>query len=110
MFWGQGQGLSNYDLGQQGGEETVTLLTTEIPGHTHTLNGYNDVGNNPSPNLHALGNYGTKTYQTPPIQNQQTMAFQALPPAGGDFPHNNDQPYLTVQFCIALQGVFPPRG
>src|SRR5919205_1020681 len=44
MFWGQGQGLSNYDLGQQGGEETVTLLTTEIPGHTHTLNGYNDVG------------------------------------------------------------------
>jgi microcystin-dependent protein len=107
---GQGQGLSEYFEGQSGGTETVTLLDSEIPGHTHSLNAFNTVGDNPSPNAHALANYGTKTYLPPPVQTPQTMAFQALPVAGGSFPHNNDQPYLTLQFCIALQGVFPPRG
>jgi microcystin-dependent protein len=109
MHQGDGQGLSQRFLGEQGGEEAVTLLETEIPAHTHTLSGYNDVGDDPSPNAHALANYGTKTYKTPPNSNAVQMAFQALPVAGGGFPHNNDQPYLTVQFCIALQGVFPPR-
>jgi microcystin-dependent protein len=72
--------------------------------------GYNDFGNNPNPENHALANYGTKTYLPAPVQSPQTMAFQVLPPAGASFPHNNDQPYLTLQYCIALQGVFPPRG
>jgi microcystin-dependent protein len=109
MHPGIGQGLTERFLGEQAGEETVTLLQTEIPGHTHTLSGYNDVGDDPSPSAHALANYGTKTYKTPPNTNAVQMAFQALQPAGGDLPHNNDQPYLTVQFCIALQGVFPAR-
>jgi microcystin-dependent protein len=106
---GQGQGLSDYELGQEGGSETVTLLTSEMPMHTHSMNAYNDVGNNPSPLNHAFGNYGTATYLPGPVQSPQQMAFQVLPLAGGSFPHNNNQPYLTLQYCIALQGVFPAR-
>jgi microcystin-dependent protein len=102
-------GLGEYALGQSGGEEYVTLLQTEIPGHTHSLNALNVLGDNPNPGGHALANYGATTYQPPPVQSPQTMAFQALPVAGGDQPHNNDQPYLSVGYCIALQGVFPPR-
>jgi microcystin-dependent protein len=107
---GQGQGLSDYFLGQTGGSDTVTLIQAEMPFHTHTLNAYNTLGDQPGPAGNSLANYGTKTYLPPPIQSQQTMAFQALPIAGASLPHNNDQPYLGLQFCIALQGVFPPRG
>ena len=60
----------------------------------------NNVGN-------ALG-IGNGVYVAPGAQTQ--LNFQALAPAGGDQPHNNMQPYLTFYFCIALQGVFPPRG
>jgi microcystin-dependent protein len=49
-------------------------------------------------------------YQQTVNANLVSMAPEALPPAGGDQPHNNLQPYLTFYFCIALQGVFPPRG
>src|SRR4051794_20765022 len=93
---GQGQGLSYYDQGQQGGSETVSVIQSEIPLHTHGMFAYNDIGNNPGPSGHAFGNYGTKTYLPAPVQSPQTMAFQALPIAGSSFPHNNDQPYLTV--------------
>jgi microcystin-dependent protein len=106
---GQGQGLSDYELGQEGGSETVTLLDSETPAHSHGMFAFNDVGNAPTPSGNAYGNYGTKTYLPPPVQTPQLMAFQALAPAGGSFPHNNDQPYLTLQYCIALQGVFPAR-
>ena len=107
---GQGVGLTDRFEGECGGAETVTLLQSEIPAHTHTLSAFNTLGDSPTPAGNSLANYGTKTYLPPPVQNSQTMAFQALPVAGGDLPHNNDQPYLTVQFCIALQGVFPPRN
>jgi len=106
---GDGQGLSFYDQGQEGGSETVTLLQTEIPLHTHNMFGYNDFGNNPNPGNHAYANYGTKTYLPGPLQSGQEMAFQSLPVAGASFPHNNDQPYLVLQYCIALQGIFPAR-
>jgi microcystin-dependent protein len=106
---GDGQGLSPYDQGQTGGSETVTLLTSEMPFHTHGMFAYNDVGDNPGPSGHAFANYGAKTYLTGPVQSPQTMAFQALPIAGSSFPHNNDQPYLVLQYCIAMQGIFPAR-
>ena len=107
---GQGQGLSEYFPGQEGGAETVTLLQSEIPAHTHSLNALNVLGDNPNPGQHTLANYGATSYHTPPVQSPQQLAFQALPIAGSSFPHNNLQPYLTLQYCIALQGVFPPRG
>jgi microcystin-dependent protein len=114
---GQGQGLSLRDLGEVSGVESVTLLTSEIPLHTHTFNAINDVADSSDPDgaLLAQGNYDTGTeaggvayYTTNSPPNAQ-MRFDALGLAGGGLPHNNMQPYLTLNFCIALQGIFPPR-
>jgi microcystin-dependent protein len=112
MHPGQGPGLSLHDLGETGGSETVTLLESEIPSHPHTLraNPANADTPTPSPNA-SLARPGTITvYQTTTNSNLGAMAGESLPPAGGDQPHNNLQPYLTFYFNIALQGVFPPRG
>jgi microcystin-dependent protein len=108
MHPGQGPGLSLYDLGQTGGSDTVTLLESEIPSHSHALRGQAALGDSPVPTNNSLGRFNNG-YQS----NTGTlvpMSDQALPPAGGDQPHNNLMPYLTLNFCIALQGVFPPRG
>jgi microcystin-dependent protein len=109
MHPGQGPGLSLHDLGETGGSETVSLLESEIPSHSHQLRAdildiadTNVVSANAS---FALSSGGT-LYQA--ASNAQ-LSGQALTPAGGDQPHNNMQPYLTLNFCIALQGVYPPR-
>jgi microcystin-dependent protein len=109
MHPGQGQGLSLHDLGEAGGAETVTLLQSEIPGHAHTMNASEADGieRTPAGQLLATG-IAISQYQTPAARTN--LSPQAVAPAGGDAPHNNMQPYLTLQFCIALQGVFPPRG
>jgi microcystin-dependent protein len=60
------------------------------------------------PTGHALARYAN-AYQQNTTQNLVAMAPESLPPAGGDQPHNNLQPYLTCYFCIALQGVYPQR-
>jgi microcystin-dependent protein len=103
-----GPGLSVYDLGQQSGSDFITLLQSEMPVHSHTLMANNTLGDAPSPPGRALARYAN-AYQTETNQNLVQMAFQGLPPAGGSLPHNNLQPYLVLNFCIALQGVFPPR-
>jgi microcystin-dependent protein len=108
---GQGQGLSLRDLGEMSGTESVTLLVSEIPLHTHTLRGNFNAGdvNDPSPDR-SLARSGTGfLYQSTTNANLTNMAFEGLPPAGGGLPHNNMQPYLTLNFCIALQGIFPQR-
>jgi microcystin-dependent protein len=109
MHPGQGQGLSLRDLGQIGGAESVTLLVSEIPFHPHTLNCSIDDGDLriPSPARSMAKSSGGNMYVS--TNGNKAMAFQALPPAGGSLPHNNMQPYLTLNFCIALQGVFPQR-
>ena len=110
MFWGQGPGLSPHDEGEQSGSEFVTLLESEIPVHTHTYNVVaGEVGDLRPPANAALARTtaGGFLYSTPTTITN--LAFQALTPAGGSLPHNNMQPYLTLNFCIALQGVFPPR-
>lgn len=112
MHPGQGQGLSLRDLGEAGGSESITLLVSEIPLHTHSLMTSPDPGELQAPNpAYALARSGGggNAYIPPSGQTTGQMAFQALPPAGGDLPHNNLQPYLTLNFCIALQGVFPQR-
>jgi len=107
---GQGPGLSLYDLGQMGGEEAVTLLQSEIPLHNHAGMGVASSGSQTNPNGNAVAQGGGRSglaYEggSPALGN-----FQQLAPSGGDQPHNNMQPYLTLNFCLALQGVFPPRG
>lgn len=111
MHPGQGQGLSLRDLGEQSGTETITLLQSEIPIHTHSLLASPDPGELQAPNAaYAMArSSGTNAYIPPAGQPTAQMALQALSPAGGNLPHNNMQPYLTLNFCIALQGVFPPR-
>ena len=110
---GQGPGLSDRVLGETGGTSTVTLLNSEMPIHGHTLLGSANPGDEagPSPNIAATGagrrgqNFYADNKGSGPSM-QVTMAG----PAGGNLPHNNMPPYLAVNFCIALQGVFPPRS
>jgi microcystin-dependent protein len=110
MHPGQGPGLSLHDLGETGGSETVSLLESEIPSHSHTLRGNNNLGDTPTAAGNTLARYANNNiYQQTVNQNLVFMAPESLPPAGGDQPHNNMQPYLTFYFCIALQGVYPPR-
>jgi microcystin-dependent protein len=109
MHPGQGPGLSSRDLGEEGGSQTVTLLESEIPFHTHTVSGSGGPASLQAPGPdRVLGRANNNVYLDNPV-NLVSMAPQALTPAGGGQPHNNMQPYLTFNFNIALQGVFPPR-
>jgi microcystin-dependent protein len=110
MHPGQGPGLSLHDLGETGGSETVSLLQSEIPAHPHSMSAAAQdpataklISNQASFSL----SQGGGIYQD--TQNAQ-LAPEATSPEGGDQPHNNMQPYLTLYFNIALQGVFPPRS
>jgi microcystin-dependent protein len=103
---GQGQGLSLRDLGEMSGVESITLLQSEMPVHTHTYGATEEAANENNPADHAPG-AGVGMYAAPAALTQ--MAFQTLSPAGGGLPHNNMQPYLALNFCIALQGIFPQR-
>jgi len=111
MHPGQGPGLSLHDLGETGGTETVTLLESEIPAHSHALMATVEDGTQGSvtPGVTLATSIGGKLYQSNTSSNLTPMSPDALAPAGGDQPHNNLMPYLTFYFCIALQGVFPPR-
>lgn len=110
---GQGQGLSLRDLGETGGSQFVTLLESEIPLHTHTMTAWaSDPATLFGPNaagtaILSRSNNGAVYNQT--VAGATMMAPQALPPAGGSLPHNNMQPYLVLNFCIAMQGVYPQR-
>lgn len=108
---GQGPGLSLHDLGETGGSETVSLLESEIPSHSHAMSGQNSNANlnDPAGAVLARAFGGGNLYKTPAGANITALSDQSLAPAGGDQPHNNLMPYLTFYFCIALQGVFPPR-
>ena len=105
---GQGQGLSERFLGEMSGVETITLLESEIPFHTHTMRAATSLGDNPNPAGNSLARY-VNAYQSTINANLVGMAPQTLSLAGGGLPHNNMQPYLTLNFCIALQGIFPQR-
>jgi microcystin-dependent protein len=111
MHPGQGPGLSLHDLGETGGSETVTLLQSEMPAHSHTLRGnFNQADvNDPSPARAIARSNPGFLYQDNTTANLTPMSPNTLAPQGSDQPHNNMMPYLTLYFNIALQGVFPPR-
>ena len=103
---GQGQGLSMRDLGEMSGVESITLLQTEIPVHTHT---WNVVASDPGEDRIPAGAEFGRAAIYGAVASTVMMAPQTLSLAGGGLPHNNMQPYLTLNFCIALQGIFPQR-
>lgn len=110
MAPGQGPGLSLYDLGEQSGTETVSLLVSEMPAHTHVVSGTTDtaVTNEPS-NAYLARPLGRGSNLYSPV-TAGAVPMQPTAVMGSGLPHNNMQPYLTLNFCIALQGVFPPRS
>ncbi len=107
---GQGPGLSDYFLGQSAGSEFVTLLESEMPAHTHNAMVSITPGTlkAPAPANALARSVNGNIYKTG-APNGQTMNFQSLSVAGASLPHNNVMPSLVLNYCIAMQGVFPPR-
>ncbi len=113
LGFGSGPGLEPYVIGEFGGEASVTLTQNQMPAHGHTVQASSGSGTQSSPANADWANakvlrQGTNLY-TPGASNT-TMSTQALSSTGGSLPHNNMPPYLVLNFCIALQGVFPARG
>jgi microcystin-dependent protein len=109
MHPGQGPGLSLHDLGETGGSDFVTLLQSEIPSHSHEIHANANPANLAAPSpLRSLARAAPGQAYSATI-SPTSFNGVAIAPAGGDQPHNNMMPYLTLYFNIALQGIFPPR-
>lgn len=94
--------------GQKSGEETHTLSASEMPRHTHVLHGSSSEGDAPVPSGHVLARTPPMIYRSP--ANLTPLASGTVTNVGGGQAHENMQPYLAVNFCIALQGLFPSRN
>ncbi len=113
MHWGNGVGLSSRVIGEVAGENSVTLLTTEMPAHTHTISGAVIANSTPSatPASNTLfTNSSPNNLYAAAVGTPVLLAPQSISTAGGSQPHNNTQPYQAVTFIIALQGIFPARN
>jgi microcystin-dependent protein len=107
---GQGPGLSERLVGESGGQATHTLIATEMPVHTHNLQASGSVAATTVANGNMLA---TVNAPNPPYHEPNALAEMGpgvLGVAGASAPHDNMQPYLTLSFIIALQGIFPPRS
>ncbi|MCB1863769.1 MAG: phage tail protein, partial [Gammaproteobacteria bacterium] len=112
---GNGPGLSNYIQGQKGGEETVTLTTAQMPSHNHpaTAHAVTPGGNSND----AAGNFwaddagsASATYHAGPANAAMNAGAVTTANTGGSQAHPNVQPYLVINYIIALVGVFPSRS
>lgn len=107
LGFGQGQGLSLYDLGQRAGTETVTLALGNLPSHNHLVRASTTAGAAPIPVSNAFAS-------TPMYNNTSGVATvgmnNVVTPTGGNQPHTNIQPYLVINWLIALTGIFPSRN
>ena len=112
---GQGPGLQNYQLGQSGGAETATLTSTQLPAHTHSVNTVTGAATSKNPANQLLAeSTGASVGSSPNIyasaQPNSTLASSAIGPTGGSQPVNISSPYLTLNWIIALAGIFPSRS
>lgn len=110
---GQGPGLAAYQWGENGGASTVTLTSNQIPSHTHAVQAVaaNGTSNTPVGNDWGKGAAGRGALNLyAPASDGTSMNSAAFPNAGSSGAHNNMAPYLTLNFCIALQGIFPSRN
>lgn len=112
----QGTSLSGktYTLGEAAGQEQVTLTTTQIPAHTHVaaLRGNSEEANAQEPSNKTFGVAASNIYNSNNPENGETLnpGTIQLAATGGNQAHNNMQPYLTINYCIALEGIYPPRS
>ncbi len=109
---GQGPGLDDYEIGARVGDAFVTLLESEIPHHVHGLRATTSGAelSAPGPDRALARSMPGEIYRSDPSAPHMALAPQALSIAGGSMSHDNRQPLLALNFCIALQGNFPPRG
>ena len=104
---GDGAGLSPYEMGQSGGSEDETLNVNQMPAHNHEVLGHNGPSNSPKPLGRVPASTSTDAYASVPVN---PMAAGMIAPTGGGEPFPILQPYLTINFCIAVEGVFPSRS
>lgn len=115
MQWGNGAGLSSYVVGESAGSATETININQMPSHNHVIqvatpaSGTSESTPGPSPTTWLGLSNPADAYTTGGSPNIQ-LSQKAISPTGNTQPHQNMQPYLTVNFCIALSGVFPTRG
>lgn len=109
LMMGQGPGLSVYTIGQIGGAEVITLTAAQMPQHNHVMGvvGANGNTNSPVNAVPAVQASGVPTYSSATVTGG--MSATALSYAGSSQPHENHQPFLTLNFIIAMQGIFPSR-
>lgn len=108
--FGQGNGLSNLNIGQAGGSETVTLLTANLPAHNHALTATDSDANSDEASSGArLGTAGVSIYASGGT-GSVVLAADSTTQTGGGQPFNNRSPYLGINYCIAIQGIFPSRS
>lgn len=112
---GKGPGLSTYRNGQKVGSETNTLTVPNLPAHNHLMNTTKDIAANGGPGgkyLGAMGNRGTAGpfVYSETREDKNTLATDAISNTGSNTPVNNIQPTLAMQWCVALEGIYPSRN
>ncbi len=119
MHWGTGPGGFNTVLGEVQGTPSVTLLTSEIPAHTHTISAAHlpagslserSAGPNTTGTSYLSQTAGGFSYKAAPASPNTAFSISAIQTAGSSLPHENRQPFLVVNFCIAYEGIFPARN
>ena len=108
MHPGRGPGLTLRRLGEKGGSDSVTLTESQIPSHNHGLIAVANDANSVDPSNRAYAVSATRVYQAP--GTVVDMAANSISNSGGGQSHNNLQPYLVLNFIIALQGLYPSRS
>ena len=110
MHQGTGPGLTPRTIGEQSGQETVTLTSAQIPAHNHVLNAVSEAGDVSAPAGGYLANSGALDKEYKVTGTVVPMNGNAVGLTGGSQPHDNLPPFLVINFYIAIQGIFPSRN